>query len=334
MAVEGGQPQTPESILVVSLDNLGDVVFASALLPPIRRQFPSARIGLWCKSYTSGLAPLIPELNVTYAADPFWDSAPGTPKGSLLQFLSVAVSVRRARFGKGILAFAPWRTAAALAATGIPVRIGLERRRNRRWLTDVLPPEDRRKPVLEEVGRLLGPLGIESTSLVYRLDASGLTKEHAAVSAFIGNSSYAALHPFAGSESRCVKIDEWIRVANELSSSRLHVIWIGTAKELANVKRRARANENWRYSDSLSNGSLTAMAAAISRAKLFIGHDSGPMHIASALSIPTLGVFAPGEPARTFPQGRGVWRMISRDSPSEISARDILNEAGELLRDR
>ena len=333
MAAEGGQPQRLESILVVSLDNLGDVVFASALVAPIRRQFPSARIGLWCKSYAAGIAPLIPDLDVTYSADPFWDRSPGEARGSLRRFLSVATSVRRARFGKAILAFAPWRTAAAVAVTGIPMRIGLERRKNRRWLTSVLPPEDRKKPVLEEVGRLLGPLGISSPSLVYRLDASRLTKEHDVVSAFIGDVPYVALHPFAGSESRCVKVDEWIRVANELSSTGTGIIWIGAAEELANVKRRARANENWRYSDALSRGSLTAVAVAISRAKLFIGHDSGPMHIASALSVPTVGVFAPGEPARTFPQGPGSWRMISRQSPGEITARDILGEAEALLRE-
>src|SRR5512141_2807773 len=114
MAAERGQPQRPESILVVSLDNLGDVVFASALVAPIRRQFPSARIGLWCKSYASGIGPLIPDLDVTYSADPFWDRSPVEAKGSLRRFLSVALSVGRARFGKAILVLAPWRTAAAV----------------------------------------------------------------------------------------------------------------------------------------------------------------------------------------------------------------------------
>ena len=334
MGAEEGQPQRAESILLVSLDNLGDLVFASSLLAPIREHFPSARIGLWCKGYASGLAPLLPQLDVTYAADPFWDRAPGTGKGSLGRFASVTRSVRLARFSTAILFSAPWRTAAAVAATGIPVRIGLERRRNRRWLTETLPPEDRNRPVLDEVARLLRPLGIQLPRLHYRLDASRLATEHSAAMAYLGQAPFVALHAFAGSASRCVAIDEWIRISDELSSCGLHTLWVGTATELAAVRLRERPRSEWRYSDALSGGSLTTVAATISRATIFIGHDSGPMHIASALGVPTVGVFAPGEPMRTFPQGTGPWRIISRSSPAEISAGDILEETDVLLRSR
>lgn len=331
MAAEEGQPQRRESILVVSLDNLGDLVFVSALLPAIRKQFPSATIGLWCKSYASGLTALIPDLDIVYAADPFWHRSPGRGKGSLWRFIAVAASVRRARFDKAILFSAPWRAAATVAATGIPVRIGFERRRNRRWLTHVLQPHDRKRPILEDLARLLEPLGIHASSLVYRLDASTLVNEHARVSSFMQGRSYVALHPFAGSQSRCVSLEEWNIVANELASNGTQILWIGTSKELETLKNRGSANPKWQYVDDLSHGSLTMVAAAISRAKLFIGHDSGPMHIAAALSVPTLGVFAPGEPARTFPQGPGAWRIIARSSPLEISARDILAESSTLV---
>ena len=331
MAAEEGQPQRRESILLVSLDNLGDLVFASALLPPIRKQFPSAKIGLWCKSYASGLIPLIPDVDVAFAADPFWDRAPTRGRGSVWGFVAVAASVRRARFAKAIVFSAPWRTAAAVAASGIPVRIGFERHRNRKWLTDVIHSPERDNPVLDEIGRLLVPLGIPAVPLTYRLDASKLKDEHARVSSSMGDSPFVALHPFAGSESRCVKLDEWIKVANELSQSGTHILWIGTPKELATLKNPRNPNFEWHYADDISRGSLTTVAVAMSRAKLFIGHDSGPMHIAASLSVPTLGIFAPGEPKRTFPQGPGVWRIIARGSPHEISARDILDESTALV---
>jgi ADP-heptose:LPS heptosyltransferase len=326
-----GQPQRRDSILVVSLDNLGDLVLASALLDPLRERFPRARIGLWCKAYASGLAPLLAQVDAVYASDPFWDRSPGTEKGSVKRFLSTAASVKRARFDTAILVSAPWRTAAAVATTGIRRRIGLERRRNRLWLTDVLPPEDRTKPVLHEVARLLGPLGIHPADLRYRLDASHLTDENAIVRKALGAEPFVTLHPFAGSENRCVSLDEWVRVAEEFAARDMLPLWIGTATELRKLRNRSDARANWHYSDDLGNGSLTAVAVAISRARIFIGHDSGPMHIAAALSVPTVGVFAPGEPVRTFPQGSGQWRMVSGVSPAEITANDILEEAWALL---
>ncbi len=331
MAAEDGQRPRPESILVVSLDNLGDLVFASALLSPLREHFPAAHIAVWCKEYSSGLVPLLPTVDVTYSADPFWDRAPGREKGSARRFLSVAAAVRRARFDTAILCFAPWRTAAAVAATGIPVRIGLERRRNRRWLTETLPAEDRGKPVVEEVMQLLEPLGIRGVPPRYQLDASHLTDELATVADSLSNGDYVILHPFAGSEDRCVALDEWVPVANDLSSLGMSILWIGTSTELQRVRQRADARQEWRYSDILFNADLTITSAAMSRAKLFIGHDSGPMHIAAALGVPTVGVFAPGEPKRTFPQGSGPWRIISRALPRDITAPDILDEARALL---
>ena len=55
-------PLTVRRILLVSLDNLGDLVFASALAPPLRARFPEARITLLCKRYTADIAALVPDI--------------------------------------------------------------------------------------------------------------------------------------------------------------------------------------------------------------------------------------------------------------------------------
>ena len=84
------------------------------------------------------------------------------------------------------------------------------------------------------------------------------------------------------------------------------------------------------YIDQIGDGSLSVTAAALSLATLFAGHDSGPLHMAGAFGVPVVGVFAPGEPDRTFPQGIGPSRMIARPSPAEIRGADILRELDAL----
>lgn len=315
---------------MVSLDNLGDLVFASALVPPLRERFPSAHISMWCKDYAAGLGPLLPGVDSVYHADPFWDRAPGTGKGSFREFFEVAGSLRRARFDTAVLCFAPWRTAAAVAALRIPVRIGLERRRNRRWLTHALSPEDRGQPVLVEAARLLGPLGITGGELKYRLDSRRSKVELNDVRASLGEGDYVALHAFAGSDTRCVALSQWVEIAGEVSRRGMSVLWIGTTVELERIRQMGHPEVNWRFSDALFGASLTKTALAISLAKLFIGHDSGPLHIASAFGVPAIGVFAPGEPQRTCPQGTGRSRIIVRRSPRDMSASDILAEVRAL----
>jgi ADP-heptose:LPS heptosyltransferase len=320
-------------ILVVALDNLGDLVFASALVPPIREAFPSAVIGVWCKEYTAPVARLIPKIDHVFAADPPWAASLVGPRSALGPFLRSLLDVRRAKFDAAVLSAAPWRNAAACAATGIPVRVGLQRHRNGAFLTHVLPPEDPAKPVLLEQARLLGQLGITSSAPRYRLDASQLGTVRDEVARQLPK-RFVALHPFAGARNRCVPLSEWTQVAFALQSYGLRTLWVGTTSEL-NELRQSVTHPSGYYVDRIqANGatesSLTLTAAAISLAVGFVGHDSGPLHVAGAFGLPVVGVFAPGEPKRTFPQGVGPWRMIHRPAPNEISGSDLLREIADL----
>jgi heptosyltransferase III len=47
-------------------------------------------------------------------------------------------------------------------------------------------------------------------------------------------------------------------------------------------------------------------AAVLSQAALFIGHDSGPMHLANAVGIPAIGIFS----SRNLP---GVWFPVGNE---------------------
>lgn len=319
----------PRRILIVSLDNLGDTVFASALVPPLRERFPDAELGVWCKSYAADVAALIPTVSRVHAADPFWDKAPGRGKGAFLPFVRSLRDVRRVGYDVALLAAAPWRAAAAVRFTGIPVRIGLGRRKNARYLTHALAAEDAHRPVLAEMARLLAPLGIEASGLRYALDRAPLRERLERLGRVLP-AGYAALHPFASKRDRCVPVGDWLRVASELGE-RFPIVWIGSPAELEEVRSAAGDAEPWLYADRIGDGSLGDTAAILAGAAVFAGHDSGPLHVAGAFGVPVVGVFAPGEPDRTFPQGRGPSRMLAASSPREIAAEDILRALNEVV---
>ena len=166
---------TPERILIVALDNLGDLVFASALAPPLREAFPNATIDVWCKAYTAPVAALVPHVRRVIAADPFWSPPAGQARGPMLRFFGAMNEVRQGQYDVAVLSEAPWRTAAAVAAAQIPVRIGLARHRNDTFLTHVLPAQDPQKPVVREQGRMLKAFGIDNRANHYRLDPTPLS---------------------------------------------------------------------------------------------------------------------------------------------------------------
>ena len=319
---------TPRNILLVALDNLGDLVFASALVQPLHDAYPDAAIDVWCKQYTADVARLIPHVRDVIAADPFWAAHPMMPRPGIKPFLRSVADVRARKYDVAVLSEAPWRVAAATAAAGIPRRVGLARRRNTLFLTEVLPPADVDKPVLVEQARLLSAFGLTSPNPRYRLDATRLGSKRDEAGRVLPD-RFVAIHPFAAARSRCVPLIEWTQVAFALASRRLPVLWIGTPAELSEL--RQLTHPRGYYGDEIGRGSLAFSAAALSCASLFVGHDSGPLHIAGAFGVPVVGVFAPGQPLRTFPQGVGPSRLIARRSPDDIDAAMILQEIDALL---
>jgi lipopolysaccharide heptosyltransferase II len=270
----------------------------------------------------------VPHVRRVIAADPFWSPPAGHARGPMLRFFGAMNEVRQGQYDVAVLSEAPWRTAAAVAAAAIPVRIGLARHRNDTFLTHVLPAQDPQKPVVREQGRMLKAFGIDNRANHYQLDTAPLTDAVRALGDTLP-ARFAALHPFAGDRARCVPLAEWVRVGAELDSLGMATVWIGRPEELTEL-RGSQPQPRGLYSDTLGDGSLASTAAALSRATCMVGHDSGPLHMAAAFGVPVVGVFAPGQPERTFPQGAGVWRMLHRKTPNEITASMIVREIEEL----
>jgi heptosyltransferase-1 len=91
--------------------------------------------------------------------------------------------------------------------------------------------------------------------------------------------------------------------------------------------------------------SLTELISLTRRARLFIGGDTGPMHLAAALGIPVVAIFGPTNPARNGPFGSRNIVLRSPASPTthsrraqpdrgmlEISAEEVVAAARKLLR--
>lgn len=91
----------------------------------------------------------------------------------------------------------------------------------------------------------------------------------------------AVIHPFASKATK-----EWPffeELGSLLSDDGLNVVYIGSGK--MNVPSSA--------DDKTGKVSLSALIEFIAQADIFITTDSGPMHIATALNIPTIAVFGP-----------------------------------------
>ena len=91
--------------------------------------------------------------------------------------------------------------------------------------------------------------------------------------------------------------------------------------------------------------SIAELIALTRRARLFVGGDTGPMHLAAALRVPVVGIFGPTNPARNGPFGtRSVVLRSATSTTSharlrepekgllEITPAEVVSAARQLLR--
>jgi heptosyltransferase-1 len=71
---------------------------------------------------------------------------------------------------------------------------------------------------------------------------------------------------------------------------------------------------------------ITELIALVRRARIFIGGDTGPLHLAAALRIPVVAIFGPTDPARNGPYGT---RNIVLRSAESITSHRRRAEADE-----
>lgn len=84
--------------------------------------------------------------------------------------------------------------------------------------------------------------------------------------------------------------------------------------------------------DLVGRLSLPEIAAFLARSNLFIGNDSGLMHLAAASGAPTLGLFGPTNAAEYSPAGRRASALAGPDASMEnISVDAVMNAIERLL---
>jgi heptosyltransferase-1 len=68
-------------------------------------------------------------------------------------------------------------------------------------------------------------------------------------------------------------------------------------------------------------GSVTELIALTRRARIFIGGDTGPLHLAAALRVPVVAIFGPTDPARNGPHGTRSVVLRSAESVTSHARR-------------
>jgi heptosyltransferase I len=138
-----------------------------------------------------------------------------------------------------------------------------------------------------------------------------------------GISDFAILNPGAGWGAKRWPAERYGEVARALTKDGVRaIINYGPGEE-----------ELARLTEAASEGTATAMKCSLTelialtrRAKLFIGGDTGPMHLAAALRVPVVAIFGPTDPTRNGPYGTSNIVLRNPESPTTHARRPTPDE--------
>jgi len=138
------------------------------------------------------------------------------------------------------------------------------------------------------------------------------------------------LHPGAGKHHNRWPAERFAALARELVGRGYSVWWLEGPQDQGTVEA---VNSALRMTlPVVRNESIPALAARFARAALYIGNDTGPLHLAGATGCPSIGIYGWTDPAEWRPVGRCVRSVRAADGRLEsVEPRDVMDVALPLL---
>jgi predicted lipopolysaccharide heptosyltransferase III len=305
-------------ILLIRLRLIGDVVFTTPVAAALDRQFPDATMTYLVESTAEPVVRHNPHIDEILVVE--------RPRGlaRLAYDLRLALRLRRRRFDLVIDLHGGPRSGWLTWATGAPARIGYARP-GRRWCyTTRVPWSPALVPPRHSVRNqwdLLVPLGMSqpafgspATEMPGDPAATAAIAQRLAAAGVDAGDQLIVLHVSAGNPFRRWPADRFADLAATLacgSAGRRIIITSGPSEaEAADAiahDAQARAGDHAGRILRCGEFDLSELRALLARAALYVGGDSGPLHIASTTAVPIVALFGPTVPERSMP-----WRTRSR----------------------
>jgi len=170
---------------------------------------------------------------------------------------------------------------------------------------------------------------VPRTCVFPQAEATAAVARALAANGIAGRAGYAVLQPGARTPGMRWPVRKFAELAR----------WLAETRGLASVVNLGRRDDEVAVEvrdsiagvvilDSLDARELIALIAA---ARIFVGNDSGPAHVAAAVDCPCVVMFSETRPVEWHPWRMGRARVIQTDSIGEVSAEEVERACGELL---
>ncbi len=124
-------------------------------------------------------------------------------------------------------------------------------------------------------------------------------------------------------QEKCLRKEVWIETLNKLADMKKNVVVVYAQWETESVMKILKYVSKDIKTFCPENG-LVELSALISKAKLFVGIDSGTMHLAASLGVKCIALYGNTDPNQIGPRPLQNHIIIKKNSAKDIIASDIL----------
>ncbi|MBC7262743.1 MAG: glycosyltransferase family 9 protein [Chloroflexi bacterium] len=338
-------------ILIIRPDHLGDLLFLTPALRILRIVYPGAHITALVGPWATPVVAHNPHLNAISTCEfpAFTRRAKGGILAPYRQLWREANELRRGTYDSAVIfRFDHWWGAMLVWLAGIPFRLGYDVPECRPFLTEAVPYICGRHEVeqnLHLVEALCGrPLAKPIDPRFYPLEYTPTNEDRESVSQYLvargveRDAILVAIHPGAGAPVKLWDPAKYAVVADALVRGfKAQVVITGGRDELSlawSVAARMMAPAIVAAGET----TIGQLAALFERCALVIGPDSGPLHLAVAVGVPTVHLYGPVDTNTFGPWGDPARHIVVRSerdcipcnrldySPQELAAHPCVQE--------
>lgn len=283
MSDEQGKKR-PIRILVVRTDRIGDVVLSLPVFASLRRALPTAHICALTRSYTRDLLTGRDDVNEVISFDSDTSHIP------LKDFPRLLHAIKLKDFDVAVLLYSNFTVSALTALAGIPKRIGPATKLAQIFLNNRIT-QRRSKSKKHEADHnleLLKPLGIDVIRESKIPVPAGVEKLFARKT----KRPLIGIHPGSGGSARNWPEEKYIELVNELSTAGCDIVITGSQREQKLVERIVN-KVNGAVTTYIGTSGIKGLISALAEFDVFIAPSTGPLHIASAVGVPVIGIYCP-----------------------------------------
>jgi ADP-heptose:LPS heptosyltransferase len=280
-----------QNILVMRLDNIGDVLMTSTAVRSLKDTLPQSRITLMASPGGSLAAPLLPWIDEVFTWRALWQDL-GRLSFDPSREWQLIVELKKRRFDAAIIftsfSQSPHPAGLICALAGIPLRLGESKERGG-VLTHEIPAAPDEWHQVERNLRLIESMGFpvrdRSLTLEIPAQAQQVLKQ-------LESPDFIVLNPWTSCQSRNYDAERFALAARQLAEvTGYQVLVTGVEKDRIHSDIVLKILGKWAV-DLIGKTNLSELAALIATAKLMLSNNTSTMHIADATRTPSVILFA------------------------------------------